>query len=61
MAIRPTTAPTPIDWPLYWFARLEKAIEENNLQAATEAQQELARLGIDVRYRHPKPKAVGRA
>jgi hypothetical protein len=42
--------PPPTDWPLYWFARLEKAVEQGNHQAAAEAQRELARLGVRVAY-----------
>jgi hypothetical protein len=46
--------PPPTDWPLYWFARLEKAVEEGDHQAAAEAQRELARLGVRVAYGRPK-------
>ena len=44
----------PTDWPLYWFARLEKAVEEGDHQAAAEAQRELARLGVRVSYGQPQ-------
>jgi hypothetical protein len=44
--------PDPVrDWPLWWFARLEAAIERGDYPAAAEAQQELERLGVTVRYR----------
>jgi hypothetical protein len=38
------------DWPLYWFARLEKAVDTGDHQAAAQAQRNLARLGVLVRY-----------
>jgi hypothetical protein len=51
-----TTSPTPpTDWPLYWFARLEKAVSEGDHQAAAEAQQQLERLGVRVKYGRPRP------
>jgi hypothetical protein len=43
--------PPQRDWPLYWFARLEKAVEDGDHQAAAEAQRELERLGVTVQYR----------
>ena len=52
----PTVSPPdpPVtDWPLYWFARLEKAVEAGNHQAAAEAQRQLARLGVLVKYGRP--------
>lgn len=45
--------PSPTDWPLYWFARLEKAVENGDHQAAAKAQRELARLGVRVFYGRP--------
>jgi hypothetical protein len=42
-----------IDWPLYWFARLEKAVETGDHQVAAEAQRHLARLGVRVSYGRP--------
>jgi hypothetical protein len=49
--ITPTeTLPSVADWPLYWFATLERAIERGELQAAAEAQQQLARLGVRVAF-----------
>lgn len=43
------------NWPLWWFARLEAAIERGDFQTAARAQRELERLGVTVRYcgRHP--------
>jgi hypothetical protein len=47
-------APSPTDWPLYWFAKLEKAVEEGDHAAAAEAQRHLARLGVHVNYGRPQ-------
>jgi hypothetical protein len=47
----PTAPQNTIDWPLWWFARLEAAVERGDHAAAAEAQRELERLGVDVRYR----------
>jgi hypothetical protein len=44
-----------IDWPLWWFARLEAAIERGDYAAAARAQRELERLGVTVRYRGRQP------
>jgi len=58
---RITSPPDPpvIDWPLYWFAELEKAVEADDHQAAAEAHHHLARLGVRVAYgRPPARKAV---
>ena len=46
--------PPVIDWPLYWFAKLEKAVEAGDHQNAAEAQRELARLGVRVNYGQPR-------
>jgi hypothetical protein len=43
------------DWPLWWFARLEAAIERGNYPAAAHAQRELERLGVTVQYRGRRP------
>jgi hypothetical protein len=45
-----------IDWPLYWFAKLEKAVEAGDHQTAAEAQRHLARLGVLVNYGRPRPR-----
>jgi hypothetical protein len=42
--------PPVLDWPLYWFAKLEKAVEAGDHKAAAEAQEQLARLGVRVNY-----------
>ena len=49
----------PTNWPLYWFARLEKAVESGDHQAAAEAQRELARLGVRVSYGLPRIESEG--
>jgi hypothetical protein len=46
--------PATIDWPLWWFVRLERAVELGDHEAAAEAQRELERLGIQVRYGRPR-------
>lgn len=43
-----------IDWPLWWFARLEMAVERGDHAAAAAAQCELERLGVEVRYGLPR-------
>jgi hypothetical protein len=40
-------------WPLYWFSRLEDAVERGDHAAAAEAQRVLKRLGVRVRYGLP--------
>jgi hypothetical protein len=40
-----------VDWPLWWFAQLEVAIEHGDYPAAARAQRELKRLGVTVCYR----------
>jgi hypothetical protein len=43
--------PTPeTSQPIYWFALLERALDEGNLQAAARAQKELIKLGVTVVY-----------
>jgi hypothetical protein len=47
----PTPAPPGADyrrWPLFWFARLEGALEAGDLEQAAEAQVQLERLGLRV-------------
>jgi hypothetical protein len=36
--------------PVYWFCLLEEAMDRGDLEAAAEAQRELARLGLRVAY-----------
>jgi hypothetical protein len=43
----------PQNWPLYWFARLERAVEQGDHQDAAKSQTELARLGVVVHYGRP--------
>jgi hypothetical protein len=50
------TAERTIDWPLWWFARLEAAVERGDHIAAAEAQRELERLGVTVRYGRPNQR-----
>lgn len=45
---------TPTEWPVYWFAKLEKAVSDGDHQLAAEAQQELQRLGVKVNYGLPQ-------
>jgi hypothetical protein len=53
---RSTLPPThPVeDLPIYWFARLERAVEQGDHAAAAEAQRQLARLGVRVNYGRPR-------
>ncbi len=53
----PATTPDDYtDLPIYWFARLDKAVEEGDHAAAAEAQRQLERLGVNVRYGRPRPR-----
>jgi hypothetical protein len=52
----PSSPDRAIDWPLWWFVRLEAAVEEGDHEAAAEAQRELARLGVRVSYGQPRAK-----
>jgi hypothetical protein len=51
----PTTSPSDPtrDWRLWWYARLESAIERADRRAAKEALRNLARLGVEVRFTLP--------
>jgi hypothetical protein len=54
-----TAEPTQtIDWPVWWFVRLEAAVERGDHAAAAEAQRELERLGVQVRYGLPRRRSV---
>jgi hypothetical protein len=55
----PTADPPAKDWPIFWFARLEKAVEEGDHRTAAEAQAHLERLGVTVKYRGRRPIASG--
>jgi len=49
---KPELEPLPAaDWPLYWFAALERAVDVGDLESAAKAQRELRRLGVEVSYR----------
>jgi len=46
-------ATQPVDYnesPVAWFCVLEQALERGNFERAANAQKELRRLGIEVRY-----------
>jgi hypothetical protein len=49
------------DWPLWWFAELEAAIERGDYETAHGAAQELERLGVTVVYRGRTPVRMERA
>jgi hypothetical protein len=54
MATSNTGANPPLaDWPLYWFAILEKAVEQGDHVSAARAHRELGRLGVRVAYGRP--------
>lgn len=44
------TYPPATETPLYWFLKLELAVEARNFEQAAQAQRQLARLGVEVRY-----------
>ena len=46
------------DWRLWWFARLESALERGDCRAARKAIRQLERLGIEVRFTLP-PESEG--
>jgi hypothetical protein len=49
------------DWPLFWFARLEAALDRGDTPTATQALRRLEHLGIEVRYLLPRcPRASSR-
>jgi hypothetical protein len=55
-----TTDEFPVaDHPIYWFCLLEDAMDRGDLQAAAEAQRELARLGVRVAYGRQRPARQG--
>jgi hypothetical protein len=57
MSRQHTPTSTPDDYadePIYWFAVLDKAVEHGDHAAAAEAQRELDRLGVAVRYGRPR-------
>jgi hypothetical protein len=42
------------DWPLYWFAQLERANEKGDRQSVSEANRNLKRLGVRVSFARRK-------
>jgi hypothetical protein len=50
--------PPFIELPVYWFLKLESAIEKGDYQAAADAQRELARLGVRVSFNRPSAVAL---
>jgi hypothetical protein len=44
---------------LWWYARLETALEREDHRAAREAMRNLARLGVEVRFTLPPCPAKG--
>jgi hypothetical protein len=48
-----------VDWPAYWFILLDRYLQEGELEAAAEAQRQLDRLGVEVRYRARPLAATG--
>lgn len=53
---QPNPRDAALEWPIYWFASLERAIEQGDYRAAATAQDNLRRLGYEVMPR--KAKAV---
>jgi hypothetical protein len=53
----PPTADDYADQPLFWFTILDKAVDRGDHAAAAEAQRELDRLGVRVRYGRPRRPA----
>jgi hypothetical protein len=49
-------ADDPIDSPTAWFAVLERARRTHDYELAAQAQRELRRLGVIVRFIRPKAK-----
>ena len=52
--------PPIADWRLWWFSRLEAAIERGDDRAAKEALLNLERLGVEVRFILPPLPKGGR-
>jgi len=42
--------PPPTETPIYWFLKLELAMDDNDFEKAAEAKCQLARLGVEVHY-----------
>jgi hypothetical protein len=55
----PEAATRPVtDTTVYWFVKLELAVESGDLEAALHAQQQLKRLGVAVEYHGLQPREV---
>jgi hypothetical protein len=54
-----TEADDYADEPLYWFALLDHAVQQGDHEAAADAQRQLKRLGVRVRYGRPRKTASG--
>lgn len=54
----PRTDPPVTDVPIYWFAKLERALDDGDFEAAAEAQRQLERLGVTVRFTRRAREAV---
>jgi hypothetical protein len=52
--------PPVTDSPVYWFVKLERAVQEGDFEAAANAQRELTRLGVRVNYGRPDRKEARR-
>lgn len=61
MAQQQTTERPITEYPVYWFAQLEQAIERGNLREAANAQRRLKRMGIDVKFEPRSRPEVARA
>jgi hypothetical protein len=59
LAITQQSLPPEKEWPVFWFAVLEKAVRNGNHRKAARAQRHLARLGVRVNYGIPAPKKGG--
>ena len=51
-------SPDHTQQPVYWFAVLDIARERGEFDRAAEAQRELKRLGVDVRFRREEHREV---
>jgi hypothetical protein len=51
---RTKTTPEP-KRPLYWLVILDQAVESGEFAIAAEAQKQLERLGVTVKYRGTRP------
>ena len=60
-AVRPKQSDDIREWPIYWFARLESAIETGNVTLATRANSRLLKLGFDVKVRRPRRRKATRS